>query len=231
MKVYKLNLTMLLCGFLFHTGCAVQPLTKGEAFPEMYSEKPTSILVIPAINHSTAADAPILYSSTINEPLSNAGYYVLPIEVTDRFLRNEGLIEGNDLLDVPPQKFSEHFGADAVLYVTIDVWDTNYYVLGGNVTVGVDFRMKSTKSGETLWAYKDQLVVDTSGDSNNGGGLLGALIATAIKTATQDYVPVARNVNVIALNAIPFGKYNKMHEKDMGMAIPPGKVQNYKVTP
>ncbi|MBK9131509.1 MAG: DUF799 family lipoprotein [Gammaproteobacteria bacterium] len=228
MKLYSV---LLLSSLLLMSGCAVQPLTKGEAFPGMYGEKPTSILVIPAINHSTAADAPILYSSTINEPLSNAGYYVLPIEVTDRFLRNEGLIEGEQISEIPPQRFSEHFGADAVLYVIIDIWDTNYYVVGGNVTVGVQFSLKSTKSGETLWAYKDQLVVDTSGDSNNGGGLLGAIIATAIKTASQDYVPVARNINVIALNAIPFGKYHKAHDKDMSMNIPAAKVQNYKTTP
>jgi hypothetical protein len=199
--------------------------SKGAAFPDMYRENPVSILVIPAVNHSTAADAPTLYSSTINEPLSNAGFYVLPIEVTDRFLHNEGLDEGDQIKDIPPQKFGEHFGADAVLYVTIEQWDTNYYLIGGNVTVGIDYVLKSAKTGGVLWSYKEQRVVDTSGNNNNGGGLLAAMIATAIATATQDYVPVARNVNVMALSAIPFGKYHKMHNQDMAINIPTNKIQ------
>jgi len=220
----KLILSILLVLSLLSTGCAIPTISKAEAYPEMYVEKPVAILVVPSINHSTAADAPILYSSTINEPLSNAGFYVLPIEVTDHFLRNEGLSEGEMLLDIPAQKFAEPFGADAVLYVTIEKWDTNYYVIGGNVTVAVDFRMQSAKSGKTLWAYKDQMVIDTSGDDS--GGLLAALIATAISTAVQDYVPVARNVNTLALQAIPFGKYHKAHDKDQAMNIPLAKKQN-----
>ncbi|MBT4860125.1 MAG: DUF799 family lipoprotein [Gammaproteobacteria bacterium] len=209
---------------LLVSGCAVNTISKAEAFPQMYIEKPASVLVVPSINHSTAADAPILYSSTINEPLSNAGFYVLPIEVTNRFLLNEGLSEGEMLIDIPPQKFADAFGADAVLYVAIEKWDTNYYILGGNVTVAVEFTMKSTKTGEKLWGYKNQLVLDTSGN-DNGGGLLAKLITAALTTALQDYVPIARNVNLIALQAIPFGKYHKMHNKDQSMKLPPSKVK------
>jgi len=215
MKLMPLLLGVLI---LMTSGCA-RNMTKAQAFPEMYSEKPEAVLVIPAINKSTAADAPILYSSTINEPLSNAGFYVLPIEVTNRVLRNEGLIDGEVLKNVHPQKFAKFFGADAVLYVTIEKWDTNYFVIGGNVTVGADFHMKSCKTGETLWTYKNEMVLNTSGDNNNGGGLLAAIIATAIATASQDYVPVARMVNFTALKAIPFGKYHKMHGKDSAIIV------------
>ncbi len=208
---------------LLTTGCVTtNTSTKGQVYPEMYNEKPIAILVVPAINHSTAADAPILYESTINEPLSNAGFYVLPIEITNRFLRNEGFSEGETLKDIPPQKFAEPFGADAVLYVTIDKWDTNYYVIGGNVVVGVTFLLKSSKTGATLWSYQDEIPVDTSGDDS--GGLLGLIISTAINTGLQDYVPVARNVNLMTLRSIPFGKYHNMHDKDQSQAIKLGKI-------
>jgi hypothetical protein len=205
------------------SGCGVQTITKSEAFPGMYDEKPVVVLVVPAVNQSTASDAPTLYSSTINEPLSNAGFYVLPIEVTDRFLRNEGLSEGEILKDVRPQQFEKYFGADAVLYVTIEKWDTNYYVVGGNVTVAVQFQMKSCKTGATLWSHKDEIVLNTSGDSN-AGGLLVALIATAIATAAQDYVPIARRMNVLSLKDIPFGKYHKRHSRDQATTIQSHKV-------
>ena len=196
--------------------------TKGQAFSQMYNENPVAILVLPAINHSTAADAPILYSSTINEPLSNAGFYVLPIEVTNKFLRNEGLTDGSSLKDIPPQKFAEPFGADAVLYVTIQTWDSNYAITAGNVTVESSFHMKSCKTGETLWRFKDRLVVNTSG--NSGGGLLAAIIATAIATSLQDYVPIARDINKLALKTVPYGKYSNMYGKDKGQVVDMNKV-------
>jgi len=219
-----MKLKIILLGFLMllMSGCVTNTTTKAAAYPEMYKEKPTAILVVPAINQSTAADAPILYESTINEPLSNAGFYVLPMEVTNRFLRNEGFVEGEALKDIPPQKFAEPFGADAVLYVTINKWDTNYYVIGGNVTVGAKFLMKSCKTGTTLWSYQDEIPVNTSGDSS--GGLLAALIATAITTGMQDYVPVARNVNLMTLRSVPFGKYHKKHDKDQTQGITAGKI-------
>ena len=203
------------------SGCAVNnKVAKGEVYPAMYREMPKTILVLPAINNSTAADAPHLYSSTIAQPLANSGFYVLSTEVTQKFLDNEGMNSGEQLASVPPQKFAEIFGADAVLYVTIDRWDTNYYVLGGNVKVGISYKLKSTKTGEELWAYANELVMDTSGDSNSGG-LLGALIATAIKTSTQDYVPIARRVNFVALSTIPFGGYHNLHGKDSKLMIVP----------
>lgn len=206
------------------SGCAtVNKTSKADLYPEMYREMPKSVLVLPAINQSTAADAPNLYSSTIAQPLADAGFYVLSTEITRKFLENEGLGTGEQTASVPPQKFGEIFGADAVLYVTIDTWDTNYWVVGGNVTVGISYVLKSTKTGAKLWTYANKIVLNTSGDSNNGG-LLAAIIVTAIKTSTQDYVPVARQVNFLALNSIPFGEYHQQHGKDSGiMLITPTK--------
>ena len=224
--MYRITRMIFLTGiaslYFLLAGCA-QTIPKIQAYPEMYNEKPASILILPAVNNSTAADAPELYSSTITEPLANSGFYVLPLEVTDRFLKNEGFSDGAQLMQVPAQKFGALFGADAVLYVTIQKWDTNYWGLGGNVTVAIDYDLKSTKTGGTLWRYNQEQVVDTGG-GNNGGGLLGALISTALNTAMQDYVPVARNVNMIALRNIPYGKYHKAHGQDGQAPIPKQKV-------
>lgn len=201
---------------LLLSGCA-NTITKEEAYPDMYREKPVSIMVVPAINKSTAADAPDLYSSTINEPLSNAGFYVLPTEVTDRILRSEGLTYGDQIKDIPPQKFHELFGADAVFYATINKWDTSYYVIGGHVAVEIEFEMKSSRTGESLWAIKRQMTVDTS--EGGSGHIIADLLITAIKTAVQDYVPVARQVNLIALHNIPYGKYHNQHGQDQQMKV------------
>ena len=69
---------------------------------------------------------------------------------------------------------------------------------------------------------QDEIPIDTSGDQS--GGLLGLLISTAIQTGLQDYVPVARNVNLMTLRSIPFGKYHNMHDKDQSQAIKLGKI-------
>lgn len=162
-------------------------ITKGKAFPKMYEERPLAILVLPPINESTAADAKEYYATTIAEPLSYAGYYVYPIEVVSEMLKLEGLYDTEMMVNLPPQKFKQYFGADAVMYIRIIKWDTSYFVIGGKVTVSVLFLLKSTNTGEDLWKYEGTVVVNTAGDSGSGGGLAGLLaqvITTAIKTAT-----------------------------------------------
>lgn len=211
------TLLLSLAGSLLLSGCATQSgpaVTKQEVFGGIYSEKPTSILVLPAINQSTAAEAPLYYSASIAQPLTEQGYYVLPIPVTNAMLQQAGISDGGQLTAVPPQRFGAMFGADAVLFVTIDSWDTSYYVVGGNVTVGLQFRLVSTRSGETLWNFQNKVVVDTSGNANNGAGLIGALIETAIKTAQQDYFPVAQQVNYRSIWVLPHGKFHPNHAVD-----------------
>jgi hypothetical protein len=185
----------------------------------MYLENPASIAVLPAVNRSTAADAPMLYSSTIAQPLANAGYYVMPMEITTDIIRQQGVHDGAQLLGVSAEKFGQLFQTDAVLYVTINRWDTNYYVLGGNVTVALAFELKSTRTNEILWAYDEALTIDTSDNANNSGGLLGAIIATAIKTAMQDYTSIAKQVNNTVLRTLPVGKYHPAHQADQGSRV------------
>ena len=182
----------------------------------MYIERPISILVLPPINETTAADAKEYYATTIAEPLSLYGYYVFPIEVVSEILKSEGVYDTETLLNVDPAKFREYFGADGVMYVRIKKWDTAYYVIGGNVSVGVHCLLKSTTSGDTIWEYDDIVVYNTSASSSGGGlgGLIAAVIITAIQTATTDYVPIAKQVNYRVLQTIPFGKYNPRCDQD-----------------
>lgn len=181
--------------------------TKQEAFPRMYGEsRPDSILVVPAVNKSTAADATDYINATLAQPLANAGYYVFPIPLSAMIFNREGILDGEQLKAVPKSIFARNFGADSVLFVTINKWDKNYAVLAANVTVGMSYVLVSTKDDSILWSYEQEVVVDTSGDSS--AGLLGAIIATAIQTATTDYMPVAVQVNAGAMNTLPVGKYH-----------------------
>ena len=200
----------------FLNACAPKMITKGNAFPLMYEEAPASILILPPMNESTAADAKEYYATTIQEPLSFWGYYIFPYEVTTEILKMEGIYDTELLKNMPLPKFREFFGADAVLFSTIKKWDLVYMVIAANLTISVDCELKSTKSDAILWKYNGTVVVDLSGGSSGGGigGLLAKAIVTAISSATSDYVPHARKANYMALGSMPYGKYHELSGKD-----------------
>lgn len=212
-------LSILLFTFI---GCVPKQMTKYDFAPQMYIERPLSILVLPPINKSTASDAKDYYLTTIAEPLTIAGYYVYPIEVLNDVFKQEGLSDTESMLNVPPQKFREFFGTDAVMYVTILKWNTSYFITAASVSVQIECEIKSSKTGSTLWYYNEEVEVNTTGDSGNAAGLTGLLIqaaTTAINTALQDYIPIAKLVNKRILVALPFGKYNNEFNKDLKTPI------------
>lgn len=223
MKTFKIFLLIIVA--LSLSACAPKFVSKEEAYPGMYKETPTALLVLPPINQSTAAEAKEFYNTTIAQPLTLRGYYVYPIEVVTEMLEYEGIYSTESLLNFPPEKFKEYFNADAALFIVINKWDTSYYVIGGNVQVEIAYILKSTETGETIWRYRDSIKVDTAGDNHGGGiaGLVLQVVETAVKTAMTDYVPIAQRVNNMALNTIPVGAYHPAYGKDMQARVVPEK--------
>jgi hypothetical protein len=183
---HSLLIITTLAFMFFLTACAPKMVTKGDKFPTIYEELPTSILILPPINESTAADAKEYYATTIQEPLSFLGYYVFPYEITTEILKMEGIYDAELMKDLPLQKFREYFGTDAVLFTTIKKWNLAYMVLAANLTISIDCELKSTKSNATLWQYNGTVVVDLSG-GDTGGSIVG-LIAKAIITAALQII-------------------------------------------
>ncbi|MBV7316544.1 GNA1162 family protein [Shewanella sp. NIFS-20-20] len=192
-------------------GCAATT-TKQQAFPKMYSEnKPQTIVIAPVINNTMAAEASDYLNATVAQPLANKGFYVMPVPVVSDVFKQAGVIDGAQLKGVPAKTYYEKFGADAVLYITLTHWETNYIVVGGNVTLGMEYVLVSTHTNDVLWSYANTLVVDTSGSSGN---IIADLIVTAITTATTDYIPIARQVHSSATQTLPVGQYHPRHGKD-----------------
>ena len=201
---------------LLLSACAPKMSTKLAEFPMMYEERPASILILPPINESTAADAKEYYSTTIQEPLAFAGYYTFPYQITSEILKMEGIYDTELLVNLPLSKFKEYFGADAVLFTTIKKWDLSYMILASTLTVSIDCKLKSTTSNQILWKYTGTVVVDLSG-GNAGGGLAGLIVkvvVAAVQSAVADYAPYARQANYRALTSMPYGKYHSEHNKD-----------------
>lgn len=214
-------LAMLAFSLILLSGCGPTMVTKAAKFPLMYEEVPQSILILPPINKSTAADAKEYYSTTIQEPLSLSGFYTFPYEVTSEILKMEGIYDSELLSAMPLTKFREYFGADAVLFTTITKWNMTYMVLAAGLTVEITCELKSTKSDQILWTYTGSVYADLSGGDTGGGlaGLIAKAIITAVNSALADYVPYARQANHIALSSIPTGPYHPLHGKDREVQI------------
>jgi hypothetical protein len=208
---------LLLCALAaVLAGCATAPSTNYGAF---YENQPRSILVVPAGNATTAVDSPETWSTTITMPLAERGYYVFPIYLTNDLLKDLGLHNEGLLAQVPPSRFREVFGADAILFVTIHDWTTKYLVLASNVTVDVSYRLVDTRTGRVLWETQQQAIRQ----SNGGGVGLGALVVAAVNaliTTTIDYRPLAREANIRAVDearrGLPAGPYHVDFQKDQG---------------
>jgi hypothetical protein len=207
------HLLIIITLTLFTSCASNQWQTKSEAFPAMYDERqPVTVVVVPAINNTTAAEASNYFNVTITEPVANQGYYPMPVEIVRDIFLKEGIVDSKLIKGMPTSIFKKNFGADAVLFVTINAWDTNYAVLAANVTVGLEYVMISTSTNEIIWQYSSSIAVDTAGQSS--GFIIADILSTAINTAVTDYVPIAKSVNAQAFIALPHGKYSKQHRLD-----------------
>lgn len=217
----KTQWSLLLLGMLL-TGCAEkQYVTKAGEFPQMYDEQPRALLILPPINDSTDAEAKDHYLTTVEMPFAQHGFYVFPMELVSEIMKQEGVYDTELLYGLPPQKFREYFGADAVLYTHIRKWDLTYAVLASSLTVSIAAEIISTKTAAKLWEYTGTVVVNLTASSGSGSltGLLVDAIATAINTAAADYVTYARQANQRIIYSLPYGPYHEMFLKDRKMQL------------
>ena len=177
-------------------GCAAQkPKMDYTAF---HQEKPGSILIVPVVNDSVDVDAPNYFLSTVSVPLAEKGYYTFPVNTVKTVLEGEGLYDANLVHSADPVKLGEMFGADSILYVTINQWDAQYLVLSTTVTVGFTYRIVSGRTGEELWAAEK--VMQYTPQQNNSSGnpmadLLVMAVTAAMTRAAPNYMPLTRQAN------------------------------------
>jgi hypothetical protein len=192
------------------TGCvAPVPKTDLSAFQ---IAKPRSILVVPAVNKSLDVDAPNYLLTTLTIPLAEKGFYVFPVHTAKTVLEQEGFYEGEQVHKQAPEMLAKLFGADAVLYVTINRWDAKYAVLAATVTVDFDYRLVA-KDGTEIWRANKKMQYSPQNQSTGHplGDLIAAAVSAAITRAAPNYMPLAQMANndvfVLGPTAIPDGPY------------------------
>lgn len=169
------------------------------------SRVPRSILVLPPQNSSTAVDSTYIFLSTVSRPLAEAGYYVFPVAVIDAFMKENGLPTPDEMNGVALKKIKEVFGADAVLYFTIEAWGQKYYVISSQTVVQASARLVDVETGATLWTGRAQAVRDSGG---GGQGILGALIAAAVHQIVFSMVDQTHELSRLANTTMVFNKDN-----------------------
>lgn len=211
MKTTKLLLALIASTMLF-VSCA--SITKQERYAQLYEEAPVSILVMPPINTSTEVELKDNFYSTLAVPLANAGYYVYPQFLSMEILQNESAYDSELFIDRSAKMFNDYFGADMVLYTKI--LDAEKSVLASTVTIKVEYIVKSAKTDTILFHKEVRVSQDTSADISGGGivGILAKVAVTAVKTATTDYINLARDGNRMAFSDIPYGKYHPEYLND-----------------
>ena len=198
-------------------GCATAPKKDYTAFR---SENPRSILAVPVVNKSVEVTAADLFLSTLTVPLAERGYYVFPVDVVKHLLEDDGLSDSNLVHSADTRKLCNLFGADSVLYVSIERWDAKYMVVSTQVTVSFDYTLKGCKTGDAVWNNKQTMVY--SPQTQNTGHPLGNLIAMAVNAAVTkaapNYMPLARQANGMVFAypgpGIPAGPYRPEYLKD-----------------
>jgi hypothetical protein len=170
-------------------------------------------------NKSVDVNAPDYFLATIATPLAERGYYVFPVNMVKSVLSDDGLSDANLVHAGDPHRLGELFGADSIMYISIERWDAKYVVLSTSVTVEINYVMKSAHTGQELWSNHQKIVYTPQ---NNGGGgiagLIASAVAAAITKAAPNYMPLAHQANNGAINlkgtGLPAGPYDGLYGKD-----------------
>jgi len=186
-------------------------ILKSTAYSGIYQEKPLSLLIMPPINRSTDVQAKEFFHTTLNVPIINAGYYVIPPFLSMEILKKESAYDSEMFIDQPLGIFQKVFGADMALFTIINKWDKSS--VGSKVMVEVEYVIKSTQTNEVLYSRTGSVIYNTAVRNQNSGLLMNMLLS-AVNTAATKYVDVARACNNYTFSDLPAGKYSMQYGLD-----------------
>ena len=209
MKQFILFVFIVLVGL---SSC-MSSMTLAKQYPIMYEEKPVSIAVMPPINQTVHAEAKDVFYTTMYMPLCEKGYYVYSPYLTMEMFQQESAYDAEQFLESDLDIFYKVLGADAVMFTIIKDWKRNTF--GGMLTVNIEYVLRSTRTGRTL--YSREGLINVNMNVSGGGSPIGALVgmlATIATTAMADKVIAGRKCNAFVLSDMPAGKYSPLFEKD-----------------
>lgn len=191
-------------------------LTRGNQYPKMYEDKPLTMLIMPPINNTNHVEAKDLLYTSIAIPVAEAGYYVISPILSMEILKAESAYDAELFIDGKLDKFKQFFGADAVIFSIIDVWEKQ----GFGISTTLHYIIKSTATNEIIFDRTCELYLDLSITDNDSSmtSMLASLTASIINTALTKHIEAARKTNNYIFLDIPRGPYSPDYENDMDIA-------------
>jgi hypothetical protein len=177
MNTRRLNLATLVLSAALLGGCVTPPPARD--YSAFLKAKPATLLVMPPVNESPDVKATPGVWSHATQPLSEAGYYVLPVTLVDETFRQNGVTTATDAQDIPVAKLREFFGADAAVYLKVKKYGTTYAVISSETRVEVEGKVVDLRSGELLWEGK-AAASSAEQQQQSQGGLIGLLVAAVV---------------------------------------------------
>lgn len=161
---------------LFLVGCSSKPAEKYD-YTEFEKSKPASILVTLPVNNSQEVNAASSVLARAAVPLAEKGYYVFPVALVDEIFKQNGITNGHDIQSASIKKIHDIFGADAIMYLSVDEYGSSYKVFNSVTKVAVTGKLVDLRNGKTLWEGKGSA---SSERVNQNDGVLVALVSAAV---------------------------------------------------
>lgn len=193
----KIIFSLFLCLGMFTVHVNAKQVVNSTDFSKYM---PTSILVLPPINESPDVHASEGYWSTVTVPIAEAGYYVFPVAVVDKLLKENGVNNGYDAQSISGEKLKDIFGADAVLYLKVKQYGTKYQVIQSVSLVEVDARLVDLNTGTLLWEGNE--IMQQSSNQNSNNGLVGMLVGAVISQISNHHSDYAHSLSASLSNQL-----------------------------
>lgn len=208
---------LIVCfGVLFFASCTTtqSTMTKAQAYGTLYQNHPMAIAAMPPINKTNNVEAKEFFYTTFARPMAERGYYVLPSFLTMEMFKSESAYDSEMFIDGNLKQFGDVLGADALLFTIIHRWEKA--ALTANITVEVEYILKSTKDNSELFSRRGKIIYDLSTNNTSGGlaGMLVGMAVDALATAATNPINAARSANNYTLSDLPAGVYHPNYEKD-----------------
>jgi hypothetical protein len=201
------------------SGCAAAPRSK--VYTAFREANPRSILIVPPVNRSMDVRAPGLLLTILPIPVAERGYYVFPVNLVKRVMEDEGLSDPNLVHGGDAARLCNLFGADAVLFVTIENWVVEQHGVDVRLFLEFDFVLKDGRTGDTLWS-EHRSAENRGGSSEPGSSLLANAILRSMPPGWT-YVPLARKTVGEAVTAPGIGLPAGPRHKEYGKTVDSGK--------
>lgn len=219
MKIRTLFLGMIAC--VLFSGCSTNK--EHMDYTAFKNADPHSILVVmPPSDSNDVNSGPAVLSSAVL-PLSEAGYYVIPVTMANETFKYNGVTEPSEIRNIPLKKLKEVFGVDAVMYLTIDEYKTHYTLLDSYFQVSATATLVSVADGTVLWKISSVANNKSGGSGDLFADLIGAIIKHFVNEAAElGYDVSVRNSyhmftpnNPYVFDPILSGPYSPNYRKDL----------------